>query len=446
MKGIYCYPHNIDTTFLFSSFGVWKNVDGGKSEWMKMNNGLPAIDVTSGTINPDVPNEICIIINSNGVFKTTDGGASWVEKNKGIQSPTSVYDIKRQPQNSNILCVYTTNGIIYRSTDAAETWSCLNPSDTIMLNYGRIFFDPIDTNIVYSIGSKDQFWKSEDGGRTWAIKNKGLYGYYSMCTMAINPKSPNILYVGGLNNGIFKSTNYGEDWFDADSGLGGQIKSIVVHPTNPKVIYSLGGGTTGGSGVWKSTDKGVTWNRKNNGFPNTYPVPILNKIVIDPNNVNTLYTAGAPSISVAPSLGVFKTTDAGNTWIENNNGLTNKGIRAMALNPKNPSTLYALTSSGLFKKVDSSDNWQMVSNMPDTSSAIFLTLDTLTNPATIYVGLKGPSAILKSNDEGKTWSKIIVSLEDTTVICISVAPNNSNIIYVGTEGVNVYKSSNAGKT
>ena len=135
----------------------------------------------------------------------------------------------------------------------------------------------------------------------------------------------------------------------------------ALDPNNPMIMYV---GTPSG-GLWKTTDGGATWSPKTDNLAGMGVTDIL----IDPNNTNILYMAtGDRDSQHVSSIGLFKSTDAGETWLPT--GLTfslseNEYIRDIAFAPGSTSTIFALTNSEIKKSTDSGATW---TNMTVTSN------------------------------------------------------------------------------
>ncbi|MCL7764771.1 T9SS type A sorting domain-containing protein [Polaribacter sp. Z014] len=127
----------------------------------------------------------------------------------------------------------------------------------------------------------------------------------------------------------------------------------AADPVNPQIMYV---GTPSG-GLWKTTDAGTTWSPKTDHLAGMGVTDIL----IDPNNTNIIYMAtGDRDSSYISSIGLFKSTDAGETWLPT--GLTftlsqNDFIRDIAFAPGSTTTIFALTNSEIKKSTDSGDTW-----------------------------------------------------------------------------------------
>src|SRR4030095_10102334 len=115
-----------------------------------------------------------------------------------------------------------------------------------------------------------------------------------------------------------------------------------------------------GGGIAKSTDGGSSGNIINTGLPANVPIA---SVAIDPRTPRTIYagmvTDWGPLGTGIFSLGtgVFKSTDEGVTWNAANAGLTTIDIRTLAIDPVNATTVYAGGVGGLSKSIDNGANW-----------------------------------------------------------------------------------------
>ena len=139
---------------------------------------------------------------------------------------------------------------------------------------------------------------------------------------------------------------------------------VAIDPTTPATLYF---GSEDG-GVFKSTNAGETWSA-GTGLPESTSV---NALVIDFSTPRTLYAGTAG--------GIFKSTDGGGTWSAINTGLPDNGdardVFALAIDPKTPTTLYAGTVTGVFKSTDGGGNWQAVNaGLPDEPFVDALAVD-----------------------------------------------------------------------
>ena len=299
-------------------------------------------------------------------------------------------------------------------------------------------------------------WKTDDKGATWqSIFDDQATS--SIGDLAVAPSNPDILWVGtGEANlfrgsmagvGIYKSVNGGRTF--SHSGLTDThtIPRIIVHPTNPDVVYvaASGHGWTENEmrGVFKTTDGGRTWDKVLYRGPNVGAIDL----VMDPSDPNTLYAAtwqrtrrkwSDPRVEAGSTeSGLWKTTDAGKTWNPINEGLPAaqfRGRLGIDVARSNPNVLYAFLDN-YEEGRPARENERDAYGRPISESRI--------KAAEIY----------RTDDKGKTWRKVSGSDEFMTGHSgtygwvfgqIRVDPTDENTIYSLGLGLNV--SRDAGKS
>ncbi len=187
------------------------------------------------------------------------------------------------------------------------------------------------------------------------------------------PGNANLFYMGGVDSGVWKSTNYGISWKNITDGkLPGSSDSIgalAVAPSDPRIIYAgtgesdIRGDMITGDGVYKSTDGGKTWAYA--GLKDTHTTMGL---VVNPNNPDVVYAASMGHVFVpGPNRGVFKTTDGGKTWSKILYVNSKTGVVDLVMNPQNPDVLYA-TAWQAYRTP-----WQLGSGGP--GSGLYMTTD-----------------------------------------------------------------------
>ncbi|HEX9973729.1 MAG TPA: FlgD immunoglobulin-like domain containing protein [bacterium] len=200
--------------------------------------------------------------------------------------------------------------------------------------------NPTNDNIIFAAGSFNSatetvmaFCKSMDAGNTWS-RSLLTTSQSTTYTLALHPSNPDIIFAGGCDGTnycgkILKSIDGGITWSDASSGISqnyNQVFDLAIDPTSPNNIFA---GCS--NGIYKSTNNGASWNRL--GAELNY----IRDIVIDSRLPITIY-AGSYT-------GVFCSTNCGQSWTAMNNGLTNKQIECLALDPIN-NLLFAGTNGG----------------------------------------------------------------------------------------------------
>ncbi|MEH6769883.1 WD40/YVTN/BNR-like repeat-containing protein [Maribacter arcticus] len=242
--------------------------------------------------------------------------------------------------------------------------------------------DPMTTYIGAASGG---LWKTTDAGSTWKpiFDNQEVS---SIGSLAITPTNPDIVWVGtgetfvirpahAMGDGIYKSIDGGKTWKNMGLEKTGRIGRVIVHPTNPDIVYAAALGHTYGKqqerGVYKTVDGGETWKRIFFIDENTGAA----ELAIDPKNPNRLLV-GMWSIQIntwrlnsgGPGGGVYRTTDGGENWEPlNTKGLPGGkdhpvGKTAVAISYSNPNIVYALfeiESPALYRSEDFGETWTL---------------------------------------------------------------------------------------
>ncbi len=232
-----------------------------------------------------------------------------------------------------------TGGGVWRTTDGGGTWE--NISDGYFGgSIGAVAVSEYDPNVIYvgggevtvrgNVSSGNGVWKSMDAGKTW--KHIGLEQSFHIPRIRIHPKNPDLVYAAVLGNlykdneerGVYRSKDGGTTWekvlfVSASAGA----CDLIMDSNNPRVLYAstwkirrnpynLSSGGEG-SGLWKSTDGGDTWEdiSRNSGLPKD-TLGIIG-VTVSPVNSNRIW-----AIIESQTGGVFRSDDAGKTWTKLN--------------------------------------------------------------------------------------------------------------------------------
>ncbi len=259
-------------------------------------------------------------------------------------------------------------------------------------------------------------------------------------------------------------------WRSVGPYVGGRVVAITGVPGNSNLYYA---GTVGG-GIWKSTDEGLEWKNISDGkLPG--PSPSIGAIAVAPSNPKIIYAGTGESdirSDMIPGDGLFKSTDAGDTW--HFAGLRDTHtISAIVVDPHNPEVVYASSMGhvfvpdperGVFKSVDGGKTWHKILFVDDKTGAIDLVMQP-NHPNILYAAMwqaarmpwalssGGPgSGLYKSTDAGAHWTNITRNsgLPEGVIgrIGVGVTASNPDVIYSifqAKEG-GVFRSNDAGKT
>jgi photosystem II stability/assembly factor-like uncharacterized protein len=301
-------------------------------------------------------------------------------------------------------------------------------------------------------------WKTEDAGQHWANISDGFFETGSVGAVAVSESNPNIVYVGmgehavrgvmtSHGDGVYKSTDAGKTWKKMGLEKTEQIARIVIHPTNPDILYVAAQGALHGPtkerGVYRSRDGGKTWD--NVLFVNDLTGSV--ELSMDMNNPDVLYTAmwhhqRKPWMVISGGEGsaLYKSSNGGDSWEEINNGLPEeKGKMSIAVSRSNSNKIYALIESdtqedksGLFVSENAGGNWNKVSGDNRLTQRAWYYIEMFPDPNNenvIYV-LSAPA--LRSIDGGKNWEELTGTHGDYHDLWIN--PNNSRNMVIANDG------------
>ncbi|MEJ1221619.1 VPS10 domain-containing protein [Sediminicola sp. 1XM1-17] len=301
-------------------------------------------------------------------------------------------------------------------------------------------------------------WKTSDAGQRWENISDGYFELGSVGAVTVSNSNPNIVYCGmgehaprgvmtSYGDGVYKSTDAGRTWKKMGLEKTQHISRIVVHPTNPDVVWVAAQGALYGPtkerGIYKSTDGGLTW--KNVLFVNELTGGV--ELSMDANFPEVLYAAmwhhqRKPNmvISGGEGSGLYKSVDGGESWFKIHQGLPEeKGKMAIAVSPANSNKVYALIESdsnkdqgGLFVSEDAGKSWSMVSGDNRLVQRAWYYIEVFADPNdenTVYV-LSAPA--LRSQDGGKTWETLSGPHGDYHDLWIN--PKNSKNMVISDDG------------
>ena len=326
---------------------------------------------------------------------------------------------------------------------------------------------PTDPMIIYAGSAGGGVWKSNDAGTTF-------YPIFDDHTQSIgavelDPNDPNsTIYVGtgepwprnsvSVGDGLYKSTDGGNNWKKIGLENSERIANIIVNPKNSNEIFVAVLGAlwsdSNERGVYKSSDGGVTWEN----------ILYLNEstgcadLAMDPSNPNILYASmwefrrtGWSFNSGGDNSALYKSTDGGKNWKKIHNGFPEGKLGRLAIGvaKSNPNTLYTVIESeknedkGLYKSVDGGENWKQMNNDFGITVRPFYFSRIVVDPKDENVIVKAGLYGSISKDGGETFENLGSMHPDIHDMVFDI--NNSDIIYVGTDG-GVYRTWNKGVT
>ncbi len=310
-------------------------------------------------------------------------------------------------------------------------------------------------------------FKTTDDGITWKNISDGFFKTGSVGAIAVAESDPNIVVVGmgehaargvmtSMGDGVYKSMDAGKTWSHLGLDKTRHISDVVIHPTNPNIIYVTAQGSqyapSKERGIYKTTDGGKTW-KNILSVNNTTGASSLS---MDMTNPRILYASmwqhqRYPWVmeSGGENSGLFKSIDAGTTWTKMKLGLPKDfGKSGISVSRANPDRVFAVIEAagkkgGVYRSDNAGKTWKQVNSNRVNIARSWYYMEIFADPQnenTVYV-LNAP--VMKSIDGGKSFSNIPVPHGDNHHLWINPT-DNKNLINSNDGGANI--SFNGGKS
>jgi photosystem II stability/assembly factor-like uncharacterized protein len=401
VDGLVVDPQDSQTLYATSAYVVRKSVDGGQS-WRTVK--TPGTWLEGFAIDPQRSTTLYLGTAGDGIFKSRDGGHSWRILHSGRAARSSVDALAIAPTSSATVYAGTAGAGVLKSTDSGRSWHVAAEGMTAA---GVTALAAPGRDSVYALVSQRGLFKRAHGSWRPVFTPSTM----ALRLLAVDPQSPETVYVATDDGRIFRTRDGGDTWRRLPARSipkTTEITALVIDPQNPRILYA---GTTsygsGNGGVFKSSDGGATWRPPQRHGQILGPTEV-SELAIDPRNPDHLYGTGSFSGFTDTSTPYFDSDDAGATWnAPHDFGRSFGDVRALALDPSAPATLYAGTAgAGVPTSMDGGE--------------IF------------YAGTAG-AGVLKSTDGDANWRDLNVSFHDQPVNALAVNPHAGQTVYAGTD-------------
>lgn len=237
--------------------------------------------------------------------------------------------------------------------------------------------------------------------------------------------SKNTWLAGSSGGGIWKTVNGGQTWFNKSENFPTlAVATLALCETSPNIIYAgtgeyvaSAGTAINGNGIFKSTDAGETWSQLESTANNSDFVSIT-RVIVDPNNPDLVLACSAPNTWGQFSSTIMRSTDGGTTWTKVLIVTQGGAIEQLIATPGNFNILYAAQRGiGTLKSIDAGVTWSVSNTGMSISGRVELAVSPV-NPNRIFASAVGTlsgsnSDLYLSNDAGASWSLINVTLGST---------------------------------
>jgi photosystem II stability/assembly factor-like uncharacterized protein len=397
---------------------------------------------------PGEPNTFYFGAVAGGVWKTTDGGNTWVPITDNTPI-SSVGALAIAPSNHDIIYVGTGEAAprgnmtygdgVYRSADGGKTWSHVGLADTRQI--GALIVDPHDPDIVlvaalgHAFGPNTErgVFRTVDGGKTWT---KVLYKdeQAGAIDVSFDPRDARIVYAalwqarrqpwnfssGGPGSGLYRSTDGGVTWKQlTGNGLPqgplGRIH-VSVSGADSRRVYAMIEAAQGG--LYRSDDGGEHWQRINDDGRLSQRAWYFSTILADPRDADTVY---------AENTGLFRSTDGGKTFelLPARHG-DHHGIW---IDPTSTDRMIEASDGGASISFDRGKTWSTVYNQP-TAQFYHVAVDNRF-PYYLYGAQQDNSsiAIASMDDQGAIVQRDWYDVSGGEAGFVLADPRNADIVY-----------------
>lgn len=384
--------------------GVYRTMDNGQS-WTAVNNGLLGAVLQINSLLA-VGNSIFAGESGVGVYRTTDNGQNWTAYGFGLANPY----VSSMLLHDEKVVVGTYGKGVSVISDAVQGWTDSN----LNLTNKAINNVIVNGNSIFAATLSGGVFRSADEGRSWSLASDGLPPPANVQSLAASGAS---LFAGTFGQGIYRSVNNGNSWTEFNSGLA----SGADPTTNPRRVNAL---RFSGATLLAATDGGV-FRFENFLLGGNWVATNLAK------RTQALLVDGTTVYAGTLDDGVYRSSDRGHTWQRVNQGLSNLGVRVLGLSGDGTS-LYVGTDAGLYRSTDRGGNWTLVTR--DLPSNLVVSAFA-TNGAKLFIGTV--YGVFLSTDNGTSWIQINAGLLDIYVASLVVSGDK---LIAGTKAGGVFVS------
>ena len=309
---------------------------------------------------------------------------------------------------------------------ASPPWQVLGPDGG---DARSLAYDAHNPDHILLGTSTGQMFASNDAGHTWSRLARLGGDEYVLDHIAIDPQDSNRIFVSAWSvasqqiGEIFRTVDGGANWQTLPAMHGKSIRALAMYKGDSRVLVA---GAL--DGVYRSKDGGDTWQRLSPA--NSDDIKNIESIAVDPKDPNTVY-AGTWHLA-------WKTSDAGVNWQHINKGMIDDSdVFSVIVDHDNPSVVFASACSGIYKSETAGNLFTKIQGIPFTARRTRVLKQDPTNENVVYAGTT--EGLWKTTDLGKQWKR--VSSPEVVVNDVLVDPRDSNHVLLATDRSGVMASS-----
>jgi len=417
-------PDDPDVLFVAVNGGLFKSVNGGAS-WERVGAGYDLGGLSSVSA-ARAGRDLVIATSGWLVYLSLDGGITWQQiLGEPLFSGAYINSVAIDPRNPEVVWACTNKGVCC-STSSGNQWYLRN--DGLPENFEARFVrfdlsDPSGTR-VYVCSKKQGIYRCDTPVYVW----EPVTSDFGVNDLALHPEDPDTLYAG-TDGGVLKTIDGGASWAPKNAGLSElSVDRLAISPLGPDVLYCAIN-----ENLYVSEDGAESWQRRDEGVQVGYHASSL---IASPLSADAAY--------VGTQFGVYETVDQGISWCAANRGIVSATVTDMAFHPSCPGTIFVATGIvGFFRTTDNGQSWDLLSMEGDAMKCAGVNVVAIDpqEPSTVYAGTG--SKVIKSVDGGETWVELY-DYGGWSISALAIDPSDTQTMYMGTSKGEVLKSQDGG--
>lgn len=424
---------------------VWKTTDFGQTWTSLISTSLDRTGVSDIAV-PASGNGSILYICSGGFAVSQDGGTTW----KQVATPASSHGMAVDPQDRTIIYLSAPGSGVLKSHDSGTTWTLLPGSPIITpTSISGVLHNPLQVDLTQSstvyYGTDSGMFVSHDSGNTWTKSTTGFApGDIAVRDVAGDPASAGTVFAlaSGPTSAVaslYQSADHGNSWTLLSTSLDGE--RIVPDLLNANVIYLSGLQT---HAVYKSADGGHTFAPSDTGMPSGGaggPIVLSGAT----GTLMPFSSRASTFLSTIGGAGIFRSTDAAQSWSSANSGLSAWQGFSIAVDSQQPTVVYLATSQAIFKSADSGATWGQIR----AGGSFTIAVDPFQS-SHLLAEFSG-QGLFESDDGGTTWAAVTnlpppPNGGTAFITAVNFHPKVPGTIFVSTNGAGILRSTDGGAT
>jgi photosystem II stability/assembly factor-like uncharacterized protein len=280
----------------------------------------------------------------DGLVSLRHEEGKWREQGRALEG-RDIRVVATHPHDGLLMFVGTYGAGLFRSRDGGESWE--QPGEETGLEWIRaIAFKPDEPQTLFVGTEPARAFRSQDQGENWTdLGIQDLPGSdewflpYSpragaVRSLVIHPQRPELIYGGLEQGGVLKSTDGGDSWTITENGVNADVHSLSVHPDNAQLLFAATGG-----GTYRSRDGGERWERLIRDYTRA--------VWVHPQEPSRLFAG--PARNVGKQGRVEESRNGGDTWRVAARGLDlpmEDMVESFVFHSRLPGALFAVLSDG----------------------------------------------------------------------------------------------------